>query len=126
MIVLNSSYSHKDMKQSEKKNNLPAVRENPDVMDWTKTFRVGTRTQRPSNAVREKWRSENKCLYYGSGEHFIRDCSICFYVKKQPAEKKKISRLTKSAKLKSKQNDVNETSEEDSSESASETKSLKE
>ena len=126
MIMLNSSYSHKDMKQSEKKDNLSAVRENSDVIDWTKTFRAGMRTQRSPNAVREKWRSENKYLHYESSEHFIRDCPTYFYVKKQPAEKKKISRLTKSAKLKSKQNDVNETSEKDNSENTSETKSLKE
>ena len=42
--MLDSSYSHKDMKQSEKKDNLPAVRENSDVMDWTKTSHIEMRT----------------------------------------------------------------------------------
>ena len=125
MVVLNSSYSCKGIKQSEK-DNFPALSKDPDTMDWTKTSRAGMRTQQLPSAVREKWRSKDKCLHCGSDGHFIKDCPICPYVRKQPAEKKKVSYSTKSAKLKSKQNDENKMLEEDNSEDASETKSLKE
>ena len=81
---------------------------------------------RLSSAVREKWRSENKCLHCGSDEHFIKDCSTCFYIRKRLGEKKKATHSVKSSKSKSKRNDESEMSEEDGDEEVSESESLKE
>ena len=44
IVMLDSSYSRKGMKQS-KKDSLLALSKDPDTMDWTKTSRAGIRTQ---------------------------------------------------------------------------------